>query len=88
MEDRTGPLKEILEVLEKAAINIEYVYAFAAAVPGSAYVVLRVDDVEAAEAVLSQNDIPTLSDEDLIHSAALILQPRVFPAGTTIKTAR
>jgi hypothetical protein len=65
MEDRTGALKEILQVLEKAGINIEYVYAFAAAVPNSAYVVLRVDDVEAAEAVLSQNSVPTLSDEDI-----------------------
>jgi hypothetical protein len=67
MEDRTGALKEILEVLEKAAINIEYVYAFAASVPGSAYVVLRADDVDYAEAVLAKNDIPTLNDEDLIH---------------------
>ncbi len=65
MEDRTGALKEILQVLEKAGINIEYVYAFAAAIPGAAYVVLRVDDLEHAEDVLTQNNIPTLNDEDL-----------------------
>lgn len=65
MDDRTGALKEILKVLEKDGINIEYVYAFAASTPGSAYVVLRVNDNEEAEAILAQNGIKTLCDEDL-----------------------
>lgn len=65
MDDRTGALKEILKVLEKDGINIEYVYAFAASTPGSAYVVLRVNDNEEAEAILAQNGIRTLCDEDL-----------------------
>ena len=51
--------------MEEAAINIEYVYAFTAAVAGSAYVVMRVNDIEEAEAVLAGNNIITLSDEDL-----------------------
>lgn len=65
MDDRTGALKEILKVLEKDGINIEYVYAFAASTPGSAYVVLRVNDNEEAEAILAKNGIKTLCDEDL-----------------------
>lgn len=65
MDDRTGALKEILKVLEKDGINIEYVYAFAASTPGSAYVVLRVNDTEEAEAILAKNGIKTLCDEDL-----------------------
>lgn len=65
MDDRTGALKEILKVLEKDGINIEYVYAFAASTPGSAYVVLRVNDNEEAEAILAKSGIRTLCDEDL-----------------------
>ena len=65
MSDKAGALKEILSVLQKAGINIEYVYAFTAAVAGSAYVVMRVNDIEEAEAVLAGNNIITLSDEDL-----------------------
>ena len=65
MDDHAGALKNILKIMEEAAINIEYVYAFTAAVAGSAYVVMRVNDIEEAEAVLSGNGIATLSDEDL-----------------------
>ena len=65
MSDEAGALKNILKIMEEAAINIEYVYAFTSAVAGSAYVVMRVNDIEEAEAVLSGNNITTLSDEDL-----------------------
>lgn len=65
MSDQTGALKHILDVLMNDDINIEYVYAFTGAMQGSAYVVLRVDDIEEAEAVLTKNGIKTLSDEDM-----------------------
>ncbi|MCR4655501.1 MAG: ACT domain-containing protein [Lachnospiraceae bacterium] len=65
MNDKSGALKSVLEVFGEADINIEYVYAFTGAVEGSAYVVLRVDDLEGAEAILSKNGISTLSDEDI-----------------------
>lgn len=65
MDDKTGALKEILSVLKSEDINIEYVYAFTAAARGSAYVVLRVDDVEKAESILRDKKINTLSDEDI-----------------------
>jgi hypothetical protein len=65
MSDQAGALKHILDVLMNDDINIEYVYAFTGAMQGSAYVVLRVDDIEEAEAVLTKNGIKTLSDEDM-----------------------
>ena len=65
MNDQAGSLKMILDVLKKADVNIEYVYAFTAAIHGSAYVVFRVDDVEGAEKILGQNGIKTLSDDDM-----------------------
>lgn len=65
LEDRVGALCDVIHILALADINIEYVYAFTGAMQGSAYVVLRVDDIEEAEAVLTKNGIKTLSDEDM-----------------------
>ena len=65
MSDEAGALKKILKIIRDTGVNIEYVYAFTSPVAGSAYVVLRVDDEAGAEAVLAQNGIRTLSDEDM-----------------------
>ena len=65
MSDKAGALKQILSVLQQAGINIEYVYAFTANAANSAYVVLRVNDIEDAEAILKENGLETLNDEDL-----------------------
>ena len=65
MSDKAGALREILSVLQEAGINIEYVYAFTANAANSAYVVLRVNDIEEAEAILAKNGQQTLSDKDL-----------------------
>ncbi len=64
MSDQAGALKAILAVLDKAQINIEYVYAFTSS-SGSAYVVMRVDDIGEAETVLQNNGMVTLCDEDM-----------------------
>ena len=65
MGDRSGALYPILVVLNEANINIEYMYAFTGTGVDEAYVVLRVNDVQTAEAVLKASGIPTLSDENL-----------------------
>ena len=65
MDDQAGALNNILQILEKAQINVEYMYAFTGSEALSAYVVLRVDDLEHAETVLCDSGIPTLSDEKL-----------------------
>ncbi len=65
MSDQAGALKKILAVIQETGVNIEYVYAFTSPVAGSAYVVLRVDDVEGAEEVLARRGIETLNDQDL-----------------------
>ncbi|MCH5195715.1 MAG: ACT domain-containing protein [Oscillospiraceae bacterium] len=64
MTDKTGSLSGILTVLDKAGINIDYMYAFTAPSLG-AYVVLRVGDNIAAESILKQNGIESLTDEDI-----------------------
>ena len=65
MDDRSGALYPILAVLSEANINIEYMYAFTGSGPDEAYVVLRVQDPETAEAVLHAAGIETLSDDSL-----------------------
>ena len=65
MSDKAGALKEILNVLQDAGINIEYVYAFTANAANSASVVLRVNDIEEAEEILLRNGRQILSDSDL-----------------------
>ena len=65
LENTPGTLYQAVSAISDAGVNIEYVYAFTSPVAGSAYVVLRVDDEAGAEAVLAQNGIRTLSDEDM-----------------------
>ena len=52
--DAPGKLTEALRVLNKADINMEYLYAFMARTEKHAYVVLRVQDNTKAESVLEQ----------------------------------
>ncbi|MDO4459297.1 MAG: hypothetical protein Q4C42_04300 [Clostridia bacterium] len=65
MEDKTGSLTKVLSILKDAAISVEYMYAFAGAAELGAYVVLRVNNAEAAEKLLNANGISTLNDEDI-----------------------
>ena len=65
MNDQAGSLKRILDILKEVEVNIEYVYAFTGGTQGSAYVVLRVDDVEEAESILERKGVKTLTDDDM-----------------------
>ena len=50
--DAPGKLAKALDVIDKAGINIEYLYAFLTRTEKHAYVVIRVADNAAAEQVL------------------------------------
>lgn len=60
MEDKAGALYDILQALESADVNIEYMYAYTGEVTGSANVVFRVDDIEGAEAQLREAGVQVL----------------------------
>ncbi|MBQ3864774.1 MAG: ACT domain-containing protein [Clostridia bacterium] len=66
MEDQAGALYNILQVLEEADINVEYLYAFTGRKDASAYVVLRVNETELAEKALKEKNIHTLSNDEMI----------------------
>lgn len=65
MDDKGGALYKILRALEEQEINVKYTYAFTSNKEFGAYVVLRVDDVEATEKVLSDKGFRLATDEEI-----------------------
>ena len=63
--DAPGKLTAALNVLDKANINVEYLYAFMADTEKHAYVVLRVEDNAAAEAVLEDAGFHLITEADI-----------------------
>lgn len=65
MDDKGGALYKILQALEEQEINVKYTYAFTSNKEFGAYVVLRVDDVEATETVLSDKGFRLATDDEI-----------------------
>jgi len=63
--DEPGKLTSALDVLDKADINVEYLYAFMARTEKHAYVVLRVEDNEAAESALANAGFKLITEADI-----------------------
>ena len=63
--DEPGGLARALNLLETNGVNIEYLYALITTATDKAYTVMRSDDHEKAEKVLTDNGIELL-DEDHI----------------------
>lgn len=65
MKDQPGGLSEILKVLSEAELSLEYAYAFLLHKEGTACLILRVADNEAAEGALSAAGIKVATQEEL-----------------------
>ena len=65
ISDEPGKLTEALAVLDEANINIEYLYAFMARTEKHAYVVLRVEDNDIAENLLTEAGFKMISEHDI-----------------------
>lgn len=63
--DAPGKLTAALDVLDKSDINVEYLYAFMARTEKHAYVVLRVEDNNVAEAALTAAGFKMISEDDI-----------------------
>ena len=63
--DEPGKLTAALGVLDKADINVEYLYAFMTRTEKHAYVVLRVENNQAAESVLSDAGFKLITEADI-----------------------
>ena len=63
--DEPGKLTSALAVLDQAGINVEYLYAFMARTEKHAYVVLRVEDNDVAENILSCAGFKMITEADI-----------------------
>ena len=63
--DAPGKLTAALDVLDKANINVEYLYAFMARTEKHAYVVLRVEDNVIAENALTDAGFKMITEADI-----------------------
>ena len=63
--DAPGKLSAALKVLDDNKINIEYLYAFMARTEKHAYVVIRVENNDAAEAALTDAGFHLVTDADV-----------------------
>ena len=63
--DEPGKLTAALDVLDKADINVEYLYAFMTRTEKHAYVVLRVENNDAAESALTNAGFKLITEADV-----------------------
>ena len=63
--DKPGALTAALNVLDKADIDVEYLYAFMARTEKHAYVVLRVENNEKAEAAIEEAGLQLITNADI-----------------------
>ena len=63
--DAPGKLTAALTVLDKADVNVEYLYAFMARTEKHAYVVLRVENNETAENALENAGFHLITNPDI-----------------------
>jgi len=66
-EDRPGGLDKILQIISKADLNVEYMYAFTQKSDEAGMMLFRFDDPEQALEVFRNSDIKILSGEE-VHS--------------------
>lgn len=63
--DRPGGLAEVLRLLEGRGVNIDYMYALITSEAGKAYSVMRTDNTEVTDRILTENGIELLDDSKL-----------------------
>jgi hypothetical protein len=64
LSDAPGSFHKVLHTLSQAGIAVEYSYAFVSRNEGSAHIILRVQDEEAALNVLRENHVTFIDQAD------------------------
>ena len=65
--DKPGGLAAVLRVLANSGVDVEYAYAFVAHSSDRAYVILRVENNDAAVKVLKDNGLTMLSEDEMYN---------------------
>lgn len=67
--DRPGGLAEVLDMIDQAQINLEYMYAFTFRSEDKAILVFRFEDADSAIELLQARNIPVVDSVDLFTRA-------------------
>lgn len=65
IDDKPGSLANVLEIFHEHKINMEYMYGFIQRYSQKALVVFRVDDINNAIKVLSDNNINVINEKNI-----------------------
>ena len=65
VEDKPGGLAQVMAILEKEDINVEYLYAFVAPRGRGALVVLKIEEKKATVDLLQEKKVKILSAEEI-----------------------
>ena len=63
--DTPGGLAFVVNLLDKAHVNIEYMYGFIEKKPDHALMVFRIENLEEAETLLTENKIRLIQPDDI-----------------------
>ena len=66
VSDQPGGLAKILEVVEKAGLNVEFMYAFTEKRENKAILIFRFDDPDHAIKILRQRNLNVVASVDLL----------------------
>ena len=61
VEDRPGGLHQLLDMLHKAEINVEYMYAFVQHSGENAVMIFRIDNIDEAVKVLEEHNVKVIN---------------------------
>lgn len=65
VEDRPGGLYRLLDMLHKADINVEYMYAFVQHSGENAVMIFRFDNIDEAVRVLEEHDVKVINGKEV-----------------------
>lgn len=65
VEDRPGGLHSILDMLNEADINVEYMYAFVQHSGKNAVMIFRFDNIDEAVKVLEENNVKVINGSEV-----------------------
>lgn len=65
VDDRPGGLHKILEILHKANVNVEYMYAFVQQSGNNAVIIFRFDNLDEAVKVLIREGVKVIEGNEL-----------------------
>ena len=67
MNDTPGGLTTVLDIIKENLIDLEYLYSFSHDKAGKAILLLHADDIDNLIDVLTQNNIPIVSAEEVYN---------------------